>query len=376
MANDLVEPDWPAITEAETVDILAHYPGAGARADPVTVTWRSPRPMSAAALVAVGDATYFLKRHHVRVRSTERLALEHDFARHLRTRGLSTPAILATRDGSTVVERDQFVYELHECALGEDRYRDVPSWYPFISRADAQAAGAALAHLHRAAADFLAAAWDFGPLVDAASVILAADPADAYRRLVTTRPGLATATRAYDVAGDFDSFLRRPIESAAARLGNVSTQWTHGDWHGSNLTWRGPAKHASVASVLDLGLANRTFTLHDLAVAIERSVVDWLDLAGVGSVSVDYGSLGALLAGYTSVAPLSDDDLATLAAVLPVAHVEFALSEVEYFGSIVDSPANVELAYRSYLLGHARWFDSPEGASLLAHVRAGTAPAR
>ncbi len=371
MANDLVTPDWPAITESEAVEVLAHFTDDRAKASAAAVTWRSPRPMSAAALVTLGDATYFVKRHDARVRSSERLALEHAFARHLRARGLSTPAILATRDGSSVYEHDPFVYEVHECAPGEDRYRDVPSWYPFTSHPDAHAAGVALAHFHRAAADFPAAAWDFGPLIDA-DLVLAAEPDDAYRRLVTTRPGLVRATADYDVLGDFASFLREPIRVAKARLEHVTTQWTHGDWHGSNLTWSGPADAARVASVLDLGLSNRTFALHDLAIAIERSVVDWLDTAGLGVPSIDYGSLDALLAGYVSVAPLTEDDLATLAAVLPVAHVAFALSEVEYFGSIVDSPANVELAYQSYLLGHARWFDSPAGRSLLAHVRAAT----
>jgi hypothetical protein len=37
--------------------------------------------------------------------------------------------------------------------------------------------------------------------------------------------------------------------------------------------------------VFDLGLSNRTFAVHDLAVALERSTVDWLDLAGTGLVA-------------------------------------------------------------------------------------------
>ena len=372
MVNDLVVPDWPAITEAEASEVLGHYVEDPSRANVATVLWRSPRPMSAAALVELESRTYFLKRHDVRVRSRERLALEHAFVDHVRSRGLNTPAVLAARDGSTVHEREQVLYEVYERAAGVDHYRDVPSWHPFLSRAHAGAAGAALARFHRAAAGFDAAAWDFGPLLDSVAVILAPDPEAAYRQLVTTRPGLVRATVPYDVLGDYASVLAGPIETAASQLGDVTTQWTHGDWHGSNLTWRDATPEADVASVLDLGLSNRTFALHDLAIAIERSVVDWLDTAGLGVPSIDYGSLDALLAGYAEVAPLTEDDLATLAAVLPVAHVAFALSEVEYFGSIVDSPANVELAYQSYLLGHARWFDSPAGRSLLAHVRAAT----
>ena len=373
MVNDLVVPDWPAITAAEASEVLGHYVEGPSRTNVATVLWRSPRPMSAAALVELDSQTYFLKRHDVRVRSRERLALEHAFVDHVRSRGLNTPAVLAARDGSTVHEREQVLYEVYERAAGVDHYRDVPSWHPFLSHAHAGAAGAALARFHRAAAGFDAAAWDFGPLLDSVAVILAPDPEAAYRQLVTTRPGLVRATVPYDVLGDYASVLAGPIETAASQLGDVTTQWTHGDWHGSNLTWRDATPGADVASVLDLGLSNRTFALHDLAVAIERSAIDWLDTAGAGTITVDYGALDALLEGYDGVIALTEDDIATLAAVLPIAHVEFALSEVEYFGGILDSSANVELAYRSYLLGHVQWFDSPAGIELRRHLGASRA---
>ncbi|MHB8334392.1 MAG: phosphotransferase enzyme family protein [Acidimicrobiales bacterium] len=376
MVNDLVVPDWPAITAAEVTEVLGYYVEGPTRTNDATVLWRSPRPMSAAALVELDSRTYFLKRHDVRVRSRERLALEHAFVGHLRSRGLNTPAVLAARDGSTVHERGRVLYEVYEQAVGVDHYRDVPSWHPFLSRAHAGAAGAALARFHRAAAGFDAAASGFGPLLDSVAVVLAPDPATAYRHLVTTRPGLVRATAPYDVLGDYASVLAGPIESAASQLGNVVRQWTHGDWHGSNLTWRDATPQADVASVLDLGLSNRTFALHDLAIAIERSTIDWLDTTGVGAITVDYGALDALLEGYDRVVTLTEDDLATLSAVLPIAHVEFALSEVEYFGGVLDSSANVELAYQSYLLGHVEWFDAPAGIALRSHLGAGRARKR
>jgi hypothetical protein len=49
--------------------------------------------------------------------------------------------------------------------------------------------------------------------------------------------------------------------------------------------------------------------------------------------------------------------------------VEYALSEVEYFADVVGKPDLADLAYDGYLLGHARWFASPEGAALLEHLR-------
>jgi hypothetical protein len=53
--------------------------------------------------------------------------------------------------------------------------------------------------------------------------------------------------------------------------------------------------------------------------------------------------------------------------VLPVVHVEYALSEADYFTSVAISRANADLAYE-YLIGHARWFGEPPGAALLGFL--------
>src|ERR1700733_7079079 len=113
MADDLVAPRWPHLTSGEVHDVLAHYL-ENDTTNPPRVTWRSPRPMSAAALVSVGDSSVFVKRHHVRVRTPERLRIEHDFVHHLRERGCSLPDVLRTLDGDSVVALGEFVYEVHE----------------------------------------------------------------------------------------------------------------------------------------------------------------------------------------------------------------------------------------------------------------------
>ena len=50
-------------------------------------------------------------------------------------------------------------------------------------------------------------------------------------------------------------------------------------------------------------------------------------------------------------------------------HVEYALSEIEYFAHVVSSAANADLAYDGYLLAHAAWFDTPDGTAVLDHLR-------
>jgi hypothetical protein len=53
--------------------------------------------------------------------------------------------------------------------------------------------------------------------------------------------------------------------------------------------------------------------------------------------------------------------------LLPVVHVEYALSEADYFTSVAVSTANADLAYE-YLIGHARWFGQPPGQALLGFL--------
>ncbi len=120
--------------------------------------------------------------------------------------------------------------------------------------------------------------------------------------------------------------------------------------------------------MLDLGHANSTFAVHDLAVALERSTIDWLDLAGRGSVRADLDAVDAMLDGYEELRPLDVLEASALGDLLPVAHIEYALSEVEYFAAVVGSETNADLAYDDYLVGHTRWFEGPLGSALLDHL--------
>jgi Ser/Thr protein kinase RdoA (MazF antagonist) len=382
MGKELVEPDWAPLTGDEVGAVLARYglpaghelvaSGTGPAASPRTgavVAWSSPRPMSAAGLVRHGTGTVFVKRHHVRVRSAAQLAAEHAFATHLRASGLPVPAVRRTAAGRTVVAEGDFVYEVHEVAEGLDLYRDAMSWTPYLSPGHARAAGAALARLHRAAAGFTRAARPPAVLTSSCGVITAADPLAAVDAIARRRPGLARylADRDWrrDLARDHLPVIRR----AAPLLAGLQPRWGHGDWHPSNLSWDSAGPDAQVVAVFDLGLANRTFAVHDLAVALERSVIAWLDLAESGAAGVDLGAADALLDGYAGVRPLSPGEARALPEVLPVVHLEYALSEIEYFAGVVASPALADLAYDTYLIGHIRWFAGPDGAAFLDHLR-------
>jgi Ser/Thr protein kinase RdoA (MazF antagonist) len=378
MGKALVEPDWPPLTDDEMSAVLARY---GQPAGAAVVSWCSPRPMSAAALVQCEGGEVFVKRHHTRVRTARQLAAEHALTAHLRALGVAVPAVLrVTGDGAggtgrrvgggaTTVTSGDYVYEVHALADGIDLYRDAPSWSPFTSPGHARAAGAALARFHQASASFGLPERRPGVLISSCAVVTAPDPLAAVARLAARRPGLASYLDRRPWRDDLTRYHLPAISQLAPLLPQLGRLWGHGDFHPSNLTWASASPDADVAAVIDLGLANRTFAAHDLAIAIERSAVAWLDLADTGRAGADIPAVDALLDGYQAVRPLTQAELLAVALLLPVVHVEYALSEVEYFASVAGSPGNADLAYDTYLIGHTRWFGRQEGSALLSHLR-------
>src|SRR6266702_2605156 len=348
MGKTLVEPDWPPLTGEEVGAVLAAYGRPGGA---VAIRWRRHQPMSAAALASLRGEEVFVKRHHVLVRSPAQLAAEHAFAAHLRALGVAVPAVLRLPDGTTTVRSGDYVYEVHDRAEGIDLYRDAVSWSPFTSAAHARAAGAALARFHLASTSFGLPERPPGVLMNSCAVIAAADPLAAVARLAARRPGLAGYLDRRRWRDDLTRHHLPAIGRLAPLLPALGRLWGHGDWHPSNLTWTAPSPDAGVAA--------------------------WLDLADTGRAAADIPAVDALLDGYRAVRRLSQAELAALAPLLPVVHVEYALSEVEYFASVVRAPENADLAYDGYLIGHARWFTGPEGTALLSHLRqrAGRRPA-
>ncbi|QHM91021.1 phosphotransferase enzyme family protein [Acetobacter pasteurianus] len=386
--------DWPCLTLDEVCAVLAHFANMPPARD---VVWHSMRPFSAACVVQlagevsadanVGGQTVratscVLKRHARALRSASMLEQEHAFIRHLASKGLPVCPALPLRNGHTALELGNWTYEVFLPAKGEDIYRDVMSWKPYFSTAQAHAAGAALAQLHKAAADYTAperSAYVAGktapvvPLVSSMCVVGQADFTTALQQWVARQPGLVAALTnrpwQQDVARDvlpFHDHLR-PL------LPSIKPAWGHGDWHPSNLFW-----HANTpVTVLDFGMADRTCAAFDVAVAIERAMVDWLALPSCSATAqkapdlVVWDQLAAFVAGYQHIRPLSAAERALVVAFLPLVHVEFALSETAYFGTLLQDQASAEVAYTEYLLGHARWFaQAQEGQELLARLPA------
>ncbi len=363
MGTELEAPAWPAIEHDEAEAVLALFPAAGRIEG---LRWHSPRPFSAATLVDTTRGSFLLKRHDRQVRSVEGLAEEHAFVAHLAAAGLSVPEVMRAANGGAVAVGEG-TYELHRRAAGADLYRDRPSWTPFLLPDHAHAAGVALAWLHRASWGFDAPARTVQPLVASFTILPANDPMAAAGAYVAGRPALDAFLAGRAWRGQLQSLFKALADGLAPRLADRRPLWTHNDWHPSNLLW---APDGTVETVFDFGLADRTCAVHDLATAIERTAVSWLKL-GKDDVIADPDAALSLIAGYAEVRPISRVEIDTMLRLLPLVHLEFALSEVAYFAGVLGDRAAAAQAWDEYAIGHAEWFLTAAGQDFLARIAAG-----
>ncbi|AKU50945.1 phosphotransferase [Xanthomonas arboricola] len=371
MSLELALPDWPVLTADEIRRVLQHF---SAPVGSELIRWHSARPFSAAACVDTASGTLIVKRHHRSVRNVAALREEHVFMAHLRWAGAPVVEVLHDAAGRTALADAEWVYEVQRAGLGQDLYRDALSWTPFSSAPHAVAAGAALARLHLAAQGFDAPPRRSSVLVANLVLFAQADPLRAVEQALLSRPGLAADFQDRPWRRDLTDHLlpwHARAWSVLSAPGALPPLWTHGDWHASNLLWRTHDDgDVEVSAVFDFGLCDRSFAMFDLATAIERNLIPWLNLDAGQRAQPQLEQLDALLDGYARHCALGAAQLRQLAALLPIVHADFALSEIEYFAGITRSADNADIAYHRYLLGHADWFASADGQRLLDHLHA------
>ncbi len=376
----LVEPDWAPLASEEVRALLRQFSECN---EPIEILSASPRPFSAASVVATQGGRVFIKRQHRSVRDREGLLEEHRFLNHLLEQGAAVPRVLTNALGETAIEVGDWAYEVHQAPASVDLYGDALSWTPFRATAHARSAGRALAQLHEAAQGFDAPRRKPQPLVAGFTIFAAEDPAAELMRYLAARPALADHAAAREYAEDALALLAPLHAELWPLLPALPPLWTHNDLHASNLLWTDAGPHAQAAAIIDFGLADRTNAVHDLAHAIECNIVEWLVLIADPSrsedVPVHFDHLQALLEGYESVRLLSDEEAAALAPMTALCHAEFALSEADYFSGVLHAEQSAAMAYDGWLVGHAQWFRGAAGDMLLNELRrwaAGRKPLR
>jgi len=371
-AGTVETPDWPPLMLAEADTLLRSYPAARGAARLLTV---SPRPFSAASVVetAGGAGTLqqvFVKRHSHAVRSREGLMEEHRVLQFMAgsewTHGQQlVQAPLADATGETVRIEGGWIYEVHPVAPGVDLYREAHSWTPFQSVQHARAAGRAMAEMHRVLERYDGPPRMAQPLVTSWTIFAADDPETAMEAYLATRPALREYAEERRWRESMQELLLPWYAKLRGSLRHLKPLWTHNDFHASNLMWSADEPNAAVTAIVDFGLSDRTNAVHDLATAIERNTIEWLRMGDAEIVHFDH--VDALLAGYEEVRPLNGLERRAIAAMLPLVHCEFALSETDYYLAVLKDRTKAYLGYEGYFLGHAAWFREGEGAELLGH---------
>jgi len=370
MDGTLVEPDWPPLTLAEVRMLLGQFPSCG---EPIRILSISPRPFSAASVIATRKKRVFVKRHHRSVRDREGLLEEHRFLEHLFIHGTHVPRVLATTSGETAIETGEWTYEVHEAPEGVDLYEEALSWTPFRSMAHAHSAGQELARLHLGAEGFSAPRRKPRPLVASFTIFAAEDPSTELDRYLAARPALAESADARSGSEEALEVLAPFHAELLPLLPALKPLWTHNDLHASNLLWSDGSDNAQATAIIDFGVADCTNAVHDLAQAIERNIVEWLALVEYSThpeeVPIHVDHMEAMLDGYESVRPLSAEEAAALTPMTALCHAEFALTEADYFLGVLHSEEKARVASIDYLVGHARWFRGLGGGKLLDALR-------
>ena len=364
--GNLVEPDWPALKLEEVDSLLRRFPGAR-RAERILSF--SPRPFSAASVMLTPLGNVFVKRHHHSVRDRDSLHEEHRWLAYLSGRDTLVKKPLCDNSGETAIEIGEWTYEVHPAAEGLDLYETAQSWTPFLSVRHAHNAGRALARLHAASAGYDAPARKATTLVTSFKIFSSENPWPELASYLEERPALHGYLAKHDwLAEAQETFL--PLDNRLRKFLPVfQPLWTHNDFHASNLFWSDASPNAAVTDIIDVGLADRTTAIHDIATAIERNGVEWLQIYDASHDPFHLEQIGALLNGYEELRPLSREEAEAVVALLPLVHAEFALSEADYFLRVLKSTEKTDLACDGYFLGHARWFSSDPGKRLLDHLQ-------
>jgi hypothetical protein len=316
MGTGLEAPSWPAIAHDEAQAVLAMFPEAGR-----LIRWTGiPRARFPAAL-AQTDRGRCSSSATIAVCAVSRGWRANMPLSRICARAVPVVDVLATRDGASALPGRLGLGSASQGARARSLSRSPVVDAVPVARPCPCGRGA-LARLHLAAQGFVAPARPALPLVTSLSILTAADP--------PPRGGLCRGAPGWrTIWPDATGAMNLPPCSMDLR----SIGWRR-IWHANRAVDAqrlAPVEPfvdggGDVASVLDFGLSDRTCALHDLATALERCAVRWLDLTPDREMWPNRMPRGRCWLGIMRCG-LELEDRALLARLLPLVHVEFAMSE-------------------------------------------------
>jgi Ser/Thr protein kinase RdoA (MazF antagonist) len=340
---------WDPISDAEVEAVLGEEAVAVAR---------HRRWLFAVARCRTHRGDVYLKRQPPMVRRLAQVEWQHLLANHLADLGVPVARALG------LVEQGGHWYEIHEPAAGEDVYAGADSWDPFSSEAHAAAAGAALARFHLAGASFT----DRRPQPQAGFVVqlgtVSTTPVAAVAHLAAARPAVAGYLAGREWEGAVASAYDAVFERLRPVVSGLPEAPLHGDWQTNNLFFSGD----EVAGIIDFHQADYASRILDLAVAVERNCFFWNRISAGDDAAFDLGHAAALIRAYDAVAPLAAAERAAFADVLQACQFEYGISFLDYYWGVEGDREKADWAWETFVLGHARWWESVAGRDAHAAV--------
>jgi len=285
-------------------------------------------PTSPKALIRSERGRFLLKRRSEGASSLERILFTHRVQLQLAERAFPLPRLLGTRHtNSSVLEWRGGLYEVYVFVQG----------VPFVaSAAHAHAAGAALANLHAALADFdtssaprlLRGYHARSDLPSQLGVI-----PDRVSSVQPDAPAVARTTLAGAVSNLRDAYTLACENADRANASQWPAQVIHGDWHPGNLLF---TKQNGVAAALDYDAARIEPRAFDLANgALQFSITRGESDPDNWPASPDYSRLRVFVRGYDGDEPhrISEAELAALPWLMIEALIVEAVAPVAATGS-------------------------------------------
>jgi len=347
--------------------VINHYPDVG---EPERKTGDGSRPYSASSLFVSGSGEYFLKKRSRAWRDEDDILWRHSVIDHLVNKNFPTPPLVAGRDGVTLTEEGDYYYELFHRAEGEDVYHDYHSWMPFACSDHAVSAGKTLARLHLALEDFDASGRTrLGTVIDKPmtarfDMALRPDLEDSIGGRINNSSHLSAFFEGRRWQSELLPMLT-PFSQDLRSCRKALKPWvTHGDWHGNNLFFDG----GKVSSVIDFHLTDLSFRLYDLAAALDRNCIKWLDIQDGRTDAVRFDLIGLFLEGYNSVFSVGDDELKLLSMLMPIHQLDLAVSNIEYYFGFEKNEARAEWVYQIYLIEHLRFYQLSGGKEIIKFI--------
>ncbi len=262
------------------VAALASYPVGGVTA----IEALSGKHRNMPHMVATDRGCFFVKVLAPTFSGAPALEVRHAFIEHLTARAVPVPRLERTRDGQTYTRIGEHVVEVYQFMAGRTYRRG--------DATDAEAAGRALAGLHRAALEFSPPT----PGVRRGWVTAEADLA----RLARFEEQMRTYVPAPEAFAPVEAVKAAIREtSAALAVADLPTAMGHGDFLPENLVYR----PAAAALITDFDYCHVGPLVFDLATAMIGFAGNQ---PGEPEAAIGADVVRALLAAYEAVRPLTD----------------------------------------------------------------------